>query len=67
MSNMNGLIRQYFPKGTDLSVYSQEYLDTVAEELNDRPRKTLNWARPSEKILEVINTDLYNRNKQDFV
>ncbi|OCA94326.1 IS30 family transposase [Actinobaculum suis] len=54
--NTNGLLRQYFPKGTDLSTYSEAYLDAVAEELNDRPRKTLNWNKPSEKILELINT-----------
>lgn len=40
--NTNGLLLQYFPKGTDLNIYSEDYLDTVAEELNDRPRKTLN-------------------------
>lgn len=53
--NTNGLLRQYFPKGTDLSVYSQAYLDAVAEELNDRPRKTLNYDKPSERILELIS------------
>ena len=54
--NTNGLLRQYFPKGIDLSTYSEAYLDAVAEELNDRPRKTLNRKKPSEKILELINT-----------
>ena len=53
--NTNGLLRQYFPKGTDLSVYPADYLDAVAEELNDRPRKTLDWKKPSEKIIELIN------------
>ncbi|EPD74721.1 hypothetical protein HMPREF1482_02131 [Bifidobacterium breve HPH0326] len=54
--NTNGLLRQYFPKGTDLSAYPEDYLDAVAEELNDRPRKTLGYRKPSEKILELINT-----------
>lgn len=54
--NTNGLLRQYFPKGTDLSIYSEKYLDTVAEELNDRPRKTLNWDKPSEQILKLLQT-----------
>ena len=54
--NTNGLLRQYFPKGTDLSIYPENYLDAVAEELNDRPRKTLHYMKPSEKIIELINT-----------
>jgi IS30 family transposase len=53
--NTNGLLRQYFPKGTDLSIFPEEYLDAVAEELNDRPRKRLGFAKPAEKILELIN------------
>lgn len=52
--NTNRLLRQYFPKGTNLSIFPEDYLDKVAEELNDRPRKTLGWKRPSEKILELI-------------
>ncbi|PWG66044.1 IS30 family transposase [Bifidobacterium callitrichidarum] len=53
--NTNGLLRQYFPKGTDLGGYSQAYLDAVAEEMNDRPRKTLGFRKPSEAILDLIN------------
>jgi IS30 family transposase len=48
--NTNGLLRQYFPKGTDLSVYSQADLDWVAAELNDRPRKRHGYAKPDELI-----------------
>jgi IS30 family transposase len=48
--NTNGLLRQYFPKGTDLSVHSAMDLDWVATELNDRPRKRLSFAKPIEEI-----------------
>ena len=54
--NTNGLPRRYFPKGTDLSVHPVDYLDAVAEELNDRPRKTLGYMKPSEKIIELLDT-----------
>ena len=53
--NTNGLPRQYFPKGTDLSGYTEEYLDAAAMEPNDRPRKTLDHMKPSERILELID------------
>lgn len=44
--NTNGLVRQYLPKGTDLSGYSQEQLDAIADEMNNRPRQTLGWESP---------------------
>lgn len=50
----NGLLRQYFPRGTDLSVHSQRHLNRVAHRLNDRPRQTLGWMKPSEKLAELL-------------
>ena len=52
--NTNGLLRQYFPKGTDLSAYDQEHLDAVADQLNRRPRKTLGWKSPAEAYAETV-------------
>ena len=52
--NTNGLLRQYFPKGTDLSVHSQVHLDAVAAELNGRPRQTLGWLKPSEALAALL-------------
>ena len=52
--NTNGLLRQFFPKGTDLSSLSQTALNDVARLMNDRPRKTLGWKTPAEAVAEEI-------------
>ena len=52
--NTNGLLRQYFPKGTDISVYSQAKLNAVARQLNTRPRKTLNYDTPAERFHQSV-------------
>jgi len=53
--NTNGLLRQYFPKGTDLSVHSPEHLEFVANEMNERPRKTLEWLEPREALAQLLS------------
>jgi IS30 family transposase len=52
--NTNGLLRQYFPKTTDMSQLSQDQLDQAAYSLNGRPRQTLEWMTPSDKLAEVL-------------
>ena len=54
--NTNGLLRQYFPKGTDLSQHRPEYLEFVADQLNRRPRKTLGWMHPAEALDRLFST-----------
>ena len=52
--NSNGLLRQYFPKNADLSVYTRAELNAVARELNNRPRQTLRWMKPSEVFSRFV-------------
>lgn len=58
--NTNGLLRQYFPKGTDLSQHGTEELSAVAHALNTRPRKTLGWRTPAEAFDTLIKNDIIN-------
>jgi transposase, IS30 family len=59
--NTNGLLRQYFPKGTDLSGYHPDYLEFVADQLNDRPRKRLDAATPREALNALLSNPPENR------
>ena len=52
--NTNGLLRQYLPKGTDLSAHSAADIARIARSLNNRPRKTLGYMKPSEKLAELL-------------
>ena len=54
--NTNGLLRQYFPDGTDLSTFSQRDLNRIARKLNQRPRKTLGYHTPAAKLAEIVAT-----------
>ena len=52
--NTNGLLRQYLPKGTDLSQFTQEALNAIADRLNGRPRQTLGWKTPAQTLDDVL-------------
>jgi IS30 family transposase len=52
--NTNGLLRQYFPKGTNLAAHTQDHLDAVADELNARPRETLDWDDPAQRLATLL-------------
>ena len=59
--NTNGLLRQYFPKGTDLSVHSPEHLAAVADQLNGRPRATLDFLKPAEVMAQLLSAHDHQR------
>ncbi|MFC6094986.1 transposase, partial [Saccharothrix lopnurensis] len=54
--NTNGLLRQYFPKGTDLSRWDVDEIEAVATALNSRPRKTLGWRTPAEALNDRLSS-----------
>jgi IS30 family transposase len=54
--NTNGLLRRYFPKGTDLAAHDADDLAAVAQSINTRPRKTLGWRTPAEALDEVLRS-----------
>jgi transposase, IS30 family len=58
--NTNGLLRQYFPKGTSLATHSKAHLDAVAAQLNSRPRKTLGWRTPAQALSEILSQSQTN-------
>ena len=59
--NTNGLLRQYFPKGEDLSIYPKRYLEFVTDEMNRRPRKTLAWDTPAEALVKLLSSPPHGR------
>ena len=58
--NTNGLLRQYFPKGTDLTEHGAAELDAVAHAINTRPRKTLSWKTPAETLDQFLTHSYMN-------
>jgi IS30 family transposase len=56
--NTNGLLRQYFPKGTDLNRHRADELSAVAHALNSRPRKSLGWCTPAEALNDLLKSDM---------